>query len=221
MVGKPNRRGWGRIRKLPSRRWQASYVGPDLTRHNAPHTFSAKMDAERWLYDERRMIERDEWSPPAARSAVKKAKGVTVAEYATIWLAQRTLKHRTKTHYASLLANHVTTSTLGGVPLKNLTAAAVRAWYAALDPSHRTARSHAYALLHAVCATAVGDGLLADNPCQIKRAMNAPRQRQPMILTVEEVAKLADVIEPQRLRALVLISAWCGLRWGGSHRAAP
>src|SRR4029077_2124476 len=61
---------------------------------------------------------------------------------------------------------------------------------------------------------AVGDGLLTDNPCQIKRAMNTPRQRQPVILTVAEMAALAEAIEPQRLRALVLISAWCGLRWG-------
>ena len=29
-----------------------------------------------------------------------------------------------------------------------------------------------------------------------------------------EVAALAELIEPQRLRALVLICAWCGLRWG-------
>ena len=100
------------------------------------------------------------------------------------------------------------------MPLRNLTPAAVRAWYAALDPAHRTASSHAYALLHGICATAVGDGLLADNPCQIKGAMNTARQRQPVILTVEEVAQVADAIEPQRLRALVLISAWCGLRWG-------
>src|SRR5258705_261488 len=62
--------------------------------------------------------------------------------------------------------------------------------------------------------TGGGDGLLPANPCQIKRAMNTPRQRQPVILTVAEVAALADAIEPQRLRALVLISAWCGLRWG-------
>ena len=44
--------------------------------------------------------------------------------------------------------------------------------------------------------------------------MNTARQREPVILSVEEVAQVADTIEPQRLRALVLISAWCGLRWG-------
>ena len=213
MVGQPNRRGWGRIRKLPSKRWQANYVGPDLARHNAPHTFTAKMDAERWLSDERRSIERDEWTPPAARGAVAKAKGVSLGEYASTWLAQRRLKHRTKAHYEALIRNHITPR-LGAVALRNLTPAAVRSWYAALNPDHRIANSHAYSLLHGICATAVGDGLLTDNPCQIKRAMNTPRQRQPVILTVAEMAALADAIEPQRLRALVIISAWCGLRWG-------
>jgi integrase len=66
----------------------------------------------------------------------------------------------------------------------------------------------------------VGDGLLADNPCSINGAMTTARQRQPIILTVDEVAMLADVM-PQRFRALVLICAWCGLRWGeGSSCAA-
>ena len=62
--------------------------------------------------------------------------------------------------------------------------------------------------------SAVDDGLLTENPCAIKRAMNAPRRRQPVILEVDEMAALADAIEAARLRALVLISAWCGLRWG-------
>ena len=115
MTGRPNRRGWGWIRKLPSKRWHASYIGPDRVRHNAPVTYGAKMDAERWLSDERRLIERDEWTPPAQRSATKKARGVSVAEYATTWLAQRPLKHRTRAHYAALLANHIASSTLGGI----------------------------------------------------------------------------------------------------------
>jgi hypothetical protein len=69
MAGQPNRRGWGWIRRLPSEKWQASYVGPDTVRHTAPTTFTAKMDGERWLSDERRLIERDEWTPPARPGA--------------------------------------------------------------------------------------------------------------------------------------------------------
>jgi hypothetical protein len=152
----------------------------------------------RWLSDERRLIERDEWTPPAQRRPTKRVRGVTVEEYATTWLAQRSLKHRTKAHYTALVANHIADSTLGSIALRNLTPAAVRSWYAALDPTHKTARSHAYAMLHGICATAVGDGLLTDNPCAIKGAMTTTRQRQPVILSVGEVAALADAIRPAR-----------------------
>jgi hypothetical protein len=40
---------WGHIRMLPSQRFQASYVGPDLRRHNAPETFSTRLAAQGWL----------------------------------------------------------------------------------------------------------------------------------------------------------------------------
>jgi integrase len=86
-------------------------------------------------------------------------------------------------------------------------------WYAALDPAYTRRNSHAYGLLHAICATAVKDVLLQSNPCQIERAMNPPPKRQAVILTVPEIAKLADAV-PDRFRAMILISAWCGLRWG-------
>jgi integrase len=59
----------------------------------------------------------------------------------------------------------------------------------------------------------VKDGLLDANPCQIERAMTTHRRREPVILTVAEVGQLAEKIG-DRLRALVLISAWCGLRFG-------
>ena len=49
MVGKPNRRTWGHIRRLPSKRYQASYEGTDLVRYTAPTTFTARTDAEHWL----------------------------------------------------------------------------------------------------------------------------------------------------------------------------
>ncbi|HET9301220.1 MAG TPA: hypothetical protein VFO20_00445 [Propionibacteriaceae bacterium] len=41
-----NRRSFGYIRRLPSKRYQASYIGPDLGRHAAPDTFEANMDAK-------------------------------------------------------------------------------------------------------------------------------------------------------------------------------
>ncbi|HCM51211.1 MAG TPA: site-specific integrase, partial [Microbacterium sp.] len=39
------RESFGAIRKLPSGRYQASYVGPDGERYTAPSTFTAIEDA--------------------------------------------------------------------------------------------------------------------------------------------------------------------------------
>jgi integrase len=64
-----------------------------------------------------------------------------------------------------------------------------------------------------VLATAVHDELLPANPAHIARAMAAPTKRQPVILDAPEVAALAAEIRPE-LRALILVAAWCGPRWG-------
>jgi len=42
-------RRFGMIRRLPSGRFQASYVGPPGKRVNAPETFRTRTDANRWL----------------------------------------------------------------------------------------------------------------------------------------------------------------------------
>ena len=66
------RRGFGKVRKLPSGRWQASYIGPDGERHNAAETFLTKTDAAGWLAAKQTDIGRETWGKPApaARAAV-------------------------------------------------------------------------------------------------------------------------------------------------------
>jgi len=46
---KPGHRRFGNVRRLPSGRYQASYLGPDGVRRYAPETFERKSDAERVL----------------------------------------------------------------------------------------------------------------------------------------------------------------------------
>jgi integrase len=170
------------------------------------------MDAERWLSDERRLIERDHWTPPKQRAAQRHARAKTFAEFAAEWVEHRPLKPRTRQGYTELLAGPL--KPLGGLALGNISAETVRRWHASAGKDTPRRRSHAYGLLHAVMGTAVSDGWIAANPCQIPRAMNPPTKRAAVILDVAEVGKLADAIKPERLRALVLVSAWCGLRWG-------
>src|SRR4051812_43932657 len=81
------RRSFGWIRKLPSKRYQASYTGPDLGRHSAPDTFETKVDAEGWLRDERELVNSEHWLPPKRRAAVARAaQPPTLAEYSASWL---------------------------------------------------------------------------------------------------------------------------------------
>ncbi|WP_342744346.1 site-specific integrase [Mycobacterium aquaticum] len=196
-----------------SKRYQASYIGPDLARHYAPGTFGTRMDAERWLGDERRLIDQDIWTSPKQRAAQRQAEAVTLNTYADRWIEQRNVKPGTKIEYRRLKAQLIT-DTIGKVVLRNLTPDAVRAWYAALGTKTPRRNSHAYGLLHAICATAVTDQLIASNPCIISRAMNPVRKREPVILSIDEMARVVDAIQPERYRCLVLVAAWCGLRWG-------
>lgn len=78
------------------------------------------MDAEACLAAERRLIELDAWTPPAQRTAKKTAKAITVGEYAQTWIDHRTLKPRTRNAYQALLDRHITGSTIGTTPLKDL-----------------------------------------------------------------------------------------------------
>lgn len=94
-----------------------------------------------------------------------------------------------------------------------LTPAKVRAWHATLGAAHPTRNAHAYALLHAICATAVQDEVLDANPCRIRAAMQTKRRRDVDILTPAELDRLAAKM-PATMRASVLLAAWCGLRWG-------
>jgi len=125
------------------------------------------MDAEGWLARERRKIELDTWTPPAQRAADEKARSIMLGEYADRWIENRNVKPRTRSSYRDILRLHIDPQ-LGRVPIKNLSGEAVRKWYTNLGNEHPRRNSHAYGLLHAVCTTAVSDGLIANNPCTIR-----------------------------------------------------
>jgi integrase len=229
--GTKNHRGWGWIRKRASGRYQASYVGPDHVRHYAPTTFDHKFEAEEWLTAERREIQNAcsalrsaalndgsaalQWMNPAQRQAVmceSLKSQVTLADYAFEWIQERPLKPRTRIHYTQIVQNHISPA-LGAIAISNLRPARVRSWYATALVDKPTMRRHAYQLLHAICATAVDDELLASNPCRIKGATAVKNRREPVVASAEELAIIAEVIAP-KWKAYVLISAWCGLRFG-------
>lgn len=67
---------WGRLRQLPSKRWQARYIGPDGKAYSArteggmPLTFQSKTDARAFPRRTHAAIERGEWESPEAGVAI-------------------------------------------------------------------------------------------------------------------------------------------------------
>lgn len=222
MAGKREHRRFGHIRKLPSGRYQASYLDPDGVlgpngkpmRHTAPITFDAKIDAEAWITDERRLIVSGQWSPLSDRQASRRAKVevLTFGTYAEAWLRDRDLKPRTRQHYASLL-EHQLMPTFGDAALTAITPEAVRQWHALTGNSKPTLRAHAYGLLRTILGTAEADQLIASNPCHIRGAGNAKRVHKVKPLTLPELEALVAAM-PANRRAMTLLAAWCALRFG-------
>lgn len=219
-----SRRSFGRLRQFRSGRWKASYTGPDGKLYEAPHTFAHREDAEAWLTDRRREIDRDLWLAPATveqrQEAVKakKAAAVKFGDYAQRWLATRTvrgrpLKPRTIAHYQDMLDRHIL-PTFKNKPVRDFTIEAVDRWYAKTLTDHPTMRAHTYSLLRTILETArTRDRLIAVNPCLIRGASTARRKIKPRPATVEQIAVMVNAM-PAELQAMVLLASWCALRFG-------
>lgn len=212
MAGKANRRGFGYVRRLPSKRYQASYVGPDMSRHAALMTFDTKADAEAWLSAERILMAGDKWTPPKLRRALADAnRPATFGMYADVWLEGRDLKPRTRSHYRALLDNQL--KVWDALSVKDINPEMVRDWHNSLNKKHATTRAHAYGLLRAILSTAVDDNLLPVNPCHIRGAGTAKRKHQTKPLSLPELELLVAAM-PVKYRPMTLLAAWCALRFG-------
>lgn len=208
------RRRFGKVRKLPSGRHQASFVGPSGVRQTAPRTFRTKTDADRWLSAVEADLSRGTW---LNESLGREPFGA----YASAWLRdhpkmgpryKETCYRNLRLHLAPLLE----------VPLRAITPAVVREWHAAAlrGTGGRASIAQSYRLLRAVMNTALRDGAITKNPCQIPGA-GSDRAKERPVATPAQVVALIEAITP-RYRAAVLLAAWCGLRRGevlGLHPA--
>lgn len=200
------RSGFGSLRILPSGRHQARYTAPNGRTMTAPRTFDTHTDAETWLATVRSDIVRGLWAPPK-----KASDRLTFRTFANDWLTTRDLKPRTRDHYRTLLDRFLL-PTFGDVELVEITPADVRAWHAKLATGP-TYKAHAYALLRTITRQAVADGVLAASPCTIPKAGSAKRQIKIKPASLAELERIVAAM-PERLRLMVLLAAWCALRFG-------
>lgn len=205
------RRGFGRIEKRSSGRYRAAYTGPNAMLYRAPDTFANRGDAEGWLATAKRRIDLGTWTPPNARPVAAR-KALTFEPYAATFLVERNLKPSTREHYAKLLRNQIN-PTFGDMAIPSITPYMVRSWHSELGTRNPTQRSHAYALLRTILGEAVNDELIPANPAHIRGAGNSKRVHKIRPATLGELEVITAAM-PERYRLMVLLAAWCGLRFG-------
>jgi integrase len=207
-----SKRRFGRVRRLPSGRWQARYPGADGIDRAAPETFASKSNAEVWLTLKEAEIRRGDWLDPEAGK-------VRFGDYAETWINDQVLKPRTVELYRGLLKNHLA-PTFGKLDLSDIREADIRRWRKErLDAGPRQSRpfgpvtvAKAYRLLHGIMTTAVEDGKIRRNPCRIKGAGQEYSKERPVI-PVTTLVELLDHV-PERYRALLLLATFANLRFG-------
>lgn len=201
------RRRFGRIRQLPSGRFQVRYPGPDGVDRPAPDTFRTKTEAADWLTKKEAEMLVGDWVDPTAGQ-------VAFTAYAETWISERPgLRPNTVHTYSYLLRRHLT-PTFGTKAVAEITDAQVRRWRKdRLDAGvSEVTLAKAYRLLKAVLNTAVEDGMIRRNPCRLRGAGQESSAERP-VLPVKDVYALADAVG-LRYRLLVMLAAFCGLRWG-------
>ena len=207
-------RPFGNIRRLPSGRYQARYTGPGGVYIKAPKTFAQKIDAEAWLSDRRREIDRNLWDADAAAQARPR---ITFADYSRDWLDQRQvagrpIRERTRSEYRSLL-DRLILPEFGTRQLTTIKPVDVRTWHAKTAVGRPTQRAHAYALLKAIMATAVADEYIDNNPARIRGASAVKRSKEITPASVTEIGALTAKM-PERLQLMVTLASWCAMRFG-------
>ena len=217
------------VRKLPSGRYQASYLDPNGLRINAsatengkavPLTFLDKKTAEAWLSLRQTELIEQRWKPPAAREPDE----ILFSEYADRWLASRELSPRTRSEYRKVL-DGMRLADFSGYTLDQISPAMIKRWWTAHDDGHPTARKKAYDLLHAILATASQQDedtdappLITTNPARLsaKTKNRTPTSRPKGSIRPASLAELTKIMDemPPRYAAMVLLAAWCAPRFG-------
>ena len=202
------KRRFGRVRRLPSGRYQARYQGTDGIDRPAPETFATKGEAEVWLTLKEAEILRGDWMDPDAGR-------VPFGKYAARWIDDQVLKLRTEELYRGLLNNHLSPA-FGNVDLRDIRESDIRSWrkerLTAGPKQERPFGPVTVAKAYRLLNTATDDRLIRRNPCRIKGAGQEDSPERAVI-SLETLIALLDQVPP-RYRALVLLATFASLRFG-------
>jgi len=225
MTAKSRREAWGRLRKLPSKRWQARYLAPDdklysaRTEDDRPLTFLTKGDARAWLNRVHDSIARGEWEPPAEAAdrrereeAAAAARDITFADYADRWLERiasepgkgsKMRKPATVMMYRGRVNNYLR-ERLGDILVREINTAVVRALTRDLvaipsrlrpGATHNGIAGDAIDVLKMILRAAVADGVL-------ERMPDVATPQRKSVRHDQDHAPEDDVATPAQVEAL-------------------
>jgi integrase len=199
-----NRRHFGNVRKLPSRRYQASYWH-DGTRYTAPDTFAAKADALAYLATVETDLRRGAWIDPDAGK-------MTVAALEREWLEANPRKRASsRARDESILRSHVI-PIMGTRAIASVTRHDVQALvdsWAALQAPSTVGRQ--YSCLRALFAYAEAADKLVRSPCRGIRLPRGQLVERP-VLSAIELERLAEALGEDQA-PMMWVGAVLGLRW--------
>lgn len=214
------RRTFGHVRKLPSGRWQASYLDEHKRgRIGAPSTFATKADANLWLASvETDMARGEHLQPELARRAF--------GEWADEWLDSLHVKPKTYVGYEASLRNHVL-PVFAHRPVADISYRDCRAFVDELlrDGLAPGTVGEARKILRLVLREALRSDAIRRNPADGLRIPRGVRE-EIVFLSPAEVMRLAnEIAHPPQPRShphktwpayglLVRLAAWSGLRAG-------
>ncbi|OUJ22368.1 tyrosine-type recombinase/integrase [Corynebacterium kefirresidentii] len=227
----PRRRQFGTIETLPSGRHRAYYKGPDGKRHKAPRTYQSPDDAAAWLRAEQRLIEFDEWTPPATRTQTRDDKARTVGQWMDEWMQLRShgpdaLEPSTAQNYAKDIRLRITHTSgkaarLRDIPLTQLTKRDVAAWWDAITIDHApTACFNTYKRLRTALAAAVERDMIPANPATLKEATKRPKLKKKELPTRQILQDIVNELDHTKPRVdgshklIAILTFFHGLRIG-------
>ncbi|MFB7842527.1 tyrosine recombinase XerC [Microbacterium sp. NPDC056052] len=214
------REAFGQIKRMRSGRLQASYIGPDGVRHYASTTFDKNglTAAREFLAGVRTRIAAGTWKSPTEEKAERERRDVLFSVFAEDWLTKRhnvhaeRLKATTEAEYRRLISGPL--AAFADMAIPAISKAAIMDWRSGqLDTGRVTQTSRAYSLLRSIMQDAVDRELIARNPCQIKGAGSATSKKSVKPPTADELAIIVANL-PERYKAMALLAAWSGLRYG-------
>lgn len=206
------RRRFGSVRKLPSKKWQASYLDKSGRRQVAPQTFVGKRDAGAWLDNVEKELSKGTWVGLEGET-------IQFGEYAREYLTGENIGESWRGTCSMLLRVHLVE--LCTMSLASITPRVVRTWHtkALRGTGGRVSIAQSYRLVRAVMNQAVRDELIVRNPCNVPGA-GADVARERRIASPRQIIELVDAIE-ERYQAPVLLAAWCALRRHEVVQLAP